>query len=390
MEKEELFRNKKFMLNFLKKIIKPKYNTLNIVKIKASNIVYNYNYLKSLQKEAEIFPVLKSNAYGHGLKEICRVLNKTNAKIAVVDSFPEAQIAYRYFKGKILILGEMPLKAYRYCFFKRTEFVVYNEETLRYLSRFGKKVLVHLFVNSGMNREGIKDLEAFLQRNKHYLDKVTVNGLCSHFASAEMDSIFNETQSENFAADLNTLKKAGYFPTWVHLGNSAAVFKTNNKFLTAYRPGLSLYGYSPFDENGREIFLKPALQVFSKIVSLQDLKAGESVSYNESFRVKEATRIAVIPFGYFEGLDRRLSNRAEFMINGTDGVIWSPIAGKVCMNLTCLDLGGQTAQKGDQVVIVSSNKEDVNSVLSLSRYMNTIPYEFLVRLQANIRREIIW
>jgi len=377
------------MLNFLKTIVKPKYNTLNIVKIKAGNIVYNYNYLKSLQKEAEIFPVLKSNAYGHGLKEICRILNKTNAKIAVVDSFPEAQIAYRYFKGKILILGEMPLKAYRYCFFKRTEFVVYNEETLRYLSRFGKKVLIHLFVNSGMNREGIKDLEAFLQRNKHYLDKVTVNGLCSHFASAEMDSIFNETQSENFAADLNTLKKAGYFPTWVHLGNSAAVFKTNNKFLTAYRPGLSLYGYSPFDENGREIFLKPALQVFSKIVSLQDLKAGESVSYNESFRVKEATRIAVVPFGYFEGLDRRLSNRAKFLVIAGTNKFWAQIAGRVCMNLCCLNLENQLARVGDEVQIVSDNPNDFNSVRAISELIGTIPYEFLAKIQTSIRREIV-
>jgi alanine racemase len=377
------------MLNLIRTILKPKYDTLNIVKIKADNIIYNYNYLKSLQKEAEIFPVLKSNAYGHGLKEVCRVLNRTNAKMAVVDSFPEAQIAYRYFRGKILILGEMPLKAYRYCLFKRTEFVVYNEETLRYLSRFGKKIFIHLFVNSGMNREGIKNLELFLQRNKHYLDKVTVSGLCSHFASAEMNSIFNETQSDNFAADLDTLKKAGYFPTWVHLGNSAAVFKTNNKFLTAYRPGLSLYGYSPFDENGREIFLKPALQVFSKIVSLQDLKTDESVSYNESFRAKEDTRIAVIPFGYFEGLDRRLSNRARFLVIAGTNKFWAQIAGRVCMNLCCLNLENQLARIGDEVQIVSDNPNDFNSVRALSELIGTIPYEFLAKIQTNIRREII-
>ncbi len=377
------------MINLIRQLLKPKYDTLNIIKIKADNILYNYNYLKNLQREAEIFPVLKSNAYGHGLKEICQILNRSSAKIAVVDSYPEAQVAYRYFKGKILILGEMPLKAYRYCLFKKTEFIVYNAETLKYLSRFGKKVFVHLFINSGMNREGIQDLSSFIKNNKRYLDRVTVNGLCSHFASADIDSILNETQSDNFSEALDILRSAGYFPKWVHLGNSASVFKSSNKFLTAYRPGISLYGYSPFEGGEREVFLRPALQVYSKIVSVQNLRANESVSYNESYRAPNDTKIAVIPFGYFEGLDRRLSNRAQFLVLAGANKFWAPIAGRVCMNLCCLDVRDQLVKIGDEVQIVSDNPTDLNSVEAISRLIGTISYEFLAKLQANIRREII-
>jgi len=378
------------MLNFLRKLIKPKYPTLNKIEISAANILDNYRHLKTLQPTAAIFPVLKANAYGHGLKEMCQILNATDAPLVVVDSFPEAQIAYRYFQAKVLILGEMPLKAYRHCQFKRTEFTVYNAGTLKYLARFGKRAKVHLFFNSGMNREGLKDLPAFLAANKKYLAKVDVVGFCSHLASAEEDSPLNETQLDNFSEALETLRAAGFFPKWVHLGNSAALFKLDDQLLTAYRPGLALYGYNPFsDESGRGDGLKPALEVFSHIVSLQDLSAGESVSYNAIYHAPEATRIAVIPFGYFEGLDRRLSNRANFLVQTEREEFFSPIAGQVCMNLTCLDIGLRPAAVGDLVKIISAQPEDQNSLVNLSALMGTIPYEVLVKLQGNIRREII-
>jgi len=377
------------MLNFLRKLIKPKYKTLNIIEINAQNIIANFNFLKGLQESAELFPVLKSNAYGHGLREVCRILNKTSAPMVAVDSFPEAQIVYRYFKRKVLILGEMPLRAYRYCRFKRTEFVVYNEETLRYLSRFGKKVHIHLFVNSGMNREGIKDLDIFIGRNRKYLEKMEVAGLCSHLASADEDSSLNEKQEEKFMADLDILRSAGFFPRWVHLGNSAALFRLDNKLLTAYRPGLALYGYDPFFDEQEDSPLKPALEIFSHIISIQNLQPGETVSYNETYQINKPTRVVIIPFGYFEGLSRRLSNKAEFLVQSDSGDFWAPVAGNVCMNLTCLDVGQRMVRVGDVVKVVSADVRDPNSIFGLAELMGVIPYEFLVKIQANIRRELI-
>ena len=383
------------MINFFRQLFKPKYETLNKIEIDAKKILTNYQFLKTQQGSAEIFPVLKSNAYGHGLKEMCLILNESSAPLVVVDSFPEAQIAWRYFKRKVLILGEMPLDAYSYCDFKRTEFAVYDSETLKYLARHRKKAHIHLFVNSGMNREGIKDLNEFIKINSKYLDRVEVTGLCSHLASADEQSILNQTQEQEFINALECLRAAGYFPKWVHLGNSAGLLTLKNKLLTAYRPGLALYGYSPFSDSDDSAFeansfLQPALKVVSRVVSVQTLFPGESVSYNESYHATKETNIAIIPFGYFEGLDRRLSNKAEFNIVSGNSSFWAPVAGRVCMNLTCLDANRQTIRKGDLVIIVSSDKEDRNSVLELSRLMNTIPYEFLVRLQANIRREIVW
>lgn len=377
------------MMDLIRKIIKPKYDSLNHIEIDASKIISNFNYLQSLHQEKEVFPVLKANAYGHGLKEIARILNYTNAKMVVVDSYPEAQIVYRYFKGKVLILGEMPHRAYHYCKLNRTEFIVYNEDTLRHLSRYKKRARIHLFINTGMNREGIKDVDAFLKNNKEYLDKVEVTGVCSHFLAADYRSHFNSSQEEEFVEALKKINEAGYYPKWVHTDNSAAAFWSDNKSLTACRPGLALYGYNPLNyEDSALTNLKPALEVYSQIVSIQNVEAGETVSYGEDFKVDKESQIAVIPFGYFEGLDRRLSNQAEFLIY-CNRDIYAPIAGRVCMNLTCLDVGKENIQVGDEVQIVSSNKTDVNSVENLASLMDTISYEFLVKLQANIRRTII-
>ncbi|MCX6797725.1 MAG: alanine racemase [Candidatus Falkowbacteria bacterium] len=366
------------MLNFLRQISKPQYETLNRLEIVADNIVNNYNYLQSLKPAALIFPVLKSNAYGHGLKELCQILNRTTAKMLVVDSFPEAQIVYKNFKGRVLILGEMPLTVYKYCNFRRTEFCVYNSGTVKYLANNYPGLKIHLFLNTGMNREGIKDIKSFYEENKIYLSKLNVNGLCSHLAAAEKKT---ESQENTFLRMVEYLKQQGISPKYIHLGNSLGFFTTKNTIANAFRIGLALYGYDA------DIKLKPALKLYSKVVAIQNVSPGETVSYGTDYVVQTKTKLAVIPFGYFEGLDRRLSSSAiEFLINGQP----AKIAGPVCMNLTVLDIFNNSDIKvGDEVELIINNNQASNSVLNISGIMGTIPYEFLVKLNANIRRLIV-
>jgi len=376
------------MLDFLRKIIKPRYEAMNIVEIKADNILANFSYLQSLRPEAEIIPVLKSNAYGHGLKEICQILNRSQAKIVAVDSYPEAQIVCHYFKGKVLILGEMPKEVYSYTKLKRTEFVIYRTETLKELARYGKRAKVHLFFNSGMNREGIDDLEEFIKNNFKDLNKVDVVGFCSHLATADdLNSKLLEEQETSFLNALVLLKEKGFKPKHIHLGNSAGIFSLKNSIYTAFRPGLAFYGYSPFpDKTIAE--LKPALEIKTKILKVSTIEPGQSASYNESYIAKEKTKIALIPFGYFEGLDRRLSNQASFRIINKDENVFAKIAGNVCMNLSCLDLGYYDVQEGALVEIISRNQSALNSLENISSFGGGL-YETLIRIQANIRRRIL-
>jgi alanine racemase len=382
------------MINYLRQLVKPKYPTLNRIEINSEAIFANLKLLQSLQPQAELIPVLKSNAYGHGLKEICLILNKAEIKMIALDSFPELQIAYRYFKGKILLIGEMPVAAYAYIKWSRTEICVYNSATLKTLAAYNNQACIHLFINSGMNREGIKDLPSFWQEHLSCWPSLKINGLCSHLLDAENDSQYNQEQKQVFFQALDFLQTKNINPQYVHLANSAGIFSVQDERLTACRPGLAVYGYNPFAADSlyfkQAEELRPALRLVSTVVSLQTLVPGEVVSYNATYTANREVQVAVIPFGYYEGLDRRLSNRATFKIIHNNKNILAKLAGRVCMNLTCLEVGGEgPVAIGDEVVLFSDNKEETNSLENLAKLQETIVYELLVKIQANIRKYII-
>lgn len=382
------------MINTIKKLLKPKYEPLNKVYVLKKSLLDNFNYLSSLRPGLKLIPILKSNAYGHGLREVAKVLNESSAKMVGVDSFPEAQIVYKNFKGKVLILGEMPLRAYDYCLKDRTEFVVYNLETVKYLSRHKPGASIHLFINSGMNREGISDIENFLIAARQDLSLLKVSGCMTHLASAEENSDLNQKQLDKFFKDLDIIFKYQYRPEWIHAGNSAATFSLKDDRLNASRIGLALFGHSPFSEDSPHYEvskkLKPAMKVVSTIVGKQNLKKGDKVSYNELYEAKREVGLALVPFGYYEGLDRRMSNTAQFLVL-SDKPFYAKVAGRVCMNLVCLDCGENNFRIGDRVEIVSPfNSDEVyNSIKNLAKISQTIPYELLVKIQSNIRREVI-
>jgi alanine racemase len=314
--------------------------------------------------------------------------------MVAVDSFPEAQIVYNNFSGQVLILGEMPEAAYRYANFRRSEFCVYNSKTIKHLARYGKRAKIHLFFNSGMNREGIKDMERFIADNLEFLEKVNIVGLCSHLAESEEEgSELTEKQAINFFDALVSLEKHGFHPHFVHLGNSGGVFTLHDRRLTAFRTGLAFYGYNPFSIGHPQYAaadrnLRPALRLVSRIVSVQSLTPGDRVSYNGLYTANEAESSAVIPFGYYEGLNRGLSNQARFL--DMRHARYVGIAGSVCMNLCCLATGKERMEIGDEVEVISWNGEADNSVYNLSKISKNIPYQTLVALRDNIRREVIW
>jgi len=147
---------------------------MNMIYVDRSAILDNYTLLKKLQPQAELFPVLKSNAYGHGIKHIAKILNKTDAPYLVVDSYPEYMLVKKYSKKNILLLGETLPENYRHFDYKKVTFCVYNIKSLEALGRSGKPVKIHLFVNTGMYREGanlhsLPEYIALLQKYPHII-----------------------------------------------------------------------------------------------------------------------------------------------------------------------------------------------------------------------------
>lgn len=382
-------------IDFLREVKRPKYESLNKIEIHKNHILENITFLSCLYPAATLIPVLKSNAYGHGLKQIASILEATDLPLLAVDSFPEALALYSTSSKNILVLGEHLPSVYQYFDPRRTEFCVYNIETLRHISQVHKKPRVHLFVNTGMHREGIGDLPYFLHQVRSFSKDIEIVGICSHFASADITSDLNQKQKERFSSAVRILKISGLAPhlKYIHLGNSAGIFHTDLDFTTTFRSGYAMYGYNPFSPT-HEFYtksnnLKPALRVFSHIVALQKICKGESVSYNETWKAKEDTIIAVIAFGYADGLRRGLSNKG-FCYVGKDKEKCVPVVGNVCMNLTCLDIGCDESIKiGDEVEVFSDDPNKKNSFYNVASQLDTIPYEIMTGLNPMTRRIIV-
>ncbi|MBU0981347.1 alanine racemase [Patescibacteria group bacterium] len=371
------------MLSFLKK----KYRTLNTVEIFESALIHNLNLFKKLVPRISVCPVLKSNAYGFGLTEVAKILEKQNPEFFVVDSLYEA---YKLKKARIhtpiLILGyTLPenLRIKRLPF----HFTVSDLATARKFQKL--KNPIHIELDTGMGRMGFK-METFKNNLKELREiNLNIQGIFTHFADADNpDNTYTKTQYQLFEDAIKLCKEEGFNPKWIHSQNSAAALKLKSPYLNMMRLGLSLYGISPYQESDEAYEfltdLKPALEVKSTLILVKNLQKGEKVSYGCTFTAPHDMKIGVVPFGYYEGIPIALSNKGYLQVKGE----FCPILGRVCMNHTMIDLKKIDAKIGDEVIIYSKDPEALNSFTSSAKFANTIPYELMVRLSESTRREV--
>jgi alanine racemase len=368
-----------------------KLDTLNRVEIHSEIIRNNIRVLQKAAHNKTMFPVLKSNAYGHGLPQIVEIIKQFDFPSIAVDSYSEALEIWKVQKRPVLVMGPSIPNNIRQYKWKYLSLCVSNIEVLKAVSEMKKRVRTHLFVNTGMNREGLQKEEIFeafeiLKRSP----KIELEGVCSHFADADGETeVFNREQEKRFSEYLDLVFQEGFSPKYIHLGNSAGCSKTSDKRINAFRPGIALYGYNPLllvDPNSSKLSgLKPALELVSTITNIQSLKKGDTVGYNRTFTAEREMCVGVVPVGYFEALDRKLSSTGFLKYNNT----FLPILGRVCMNLTCFSLGKTEAKIGDKITIISKNPSDKNNVENIAKQVGTIPYEVCTRVEQGIRREII-
>lgn len=362
-----------------------KIDTLNRVEVIAGNILHNFDFFQKENKHAKIFPVLKSNAYGHGLKQVVKILENRGVEYFIVDSYYEALQIKEVSNKKVLMIGYTKPENYKYFKWKNLAVSIFDMESLKTLGKLGQKINVHLFVNTGMNREGIsiKDLPLYLAELKKY-SALNMEGVCTHLADADNEEDdFTNQQIEKFKKALKIIKDADFNPKYKHISATGGSYKIKFPDFNAVRLGIGLYGYNPaklFDQK-----LKPAVRVISTVVSVQELKPGDKVSYNCTYMAGKDMKIAILPVGYYECLDRKLSNKGFFKVKDQ----FLPITGRVCMNLTCVDIVDLDLKIGDEVVVISEKTNDKNSVENMAQMIDTISYEVLTRINGSIRRIII-
>jgi len=363
------------------------YHHLNKILIDERALISNHQTLKKLHPESKIAPVLKSNAYGHGLTTVASIFDKLNAPFLIVDSLYEAYELYKKnIKTPILIIGYTDPRNYAV---KPLPFhySVFDLETAQALNKYQPGSSIHIFVDTGMSREGVRidNLPNFIKEIQK-LKNIKVEGLVSHFADADnpTDASFTKKQLNNYHQALQIFNDHGIDPKWKHISASAGAFKVENKTFNLIRAGLVSYGVSPFDENIKQ--LKPSLTLQSTIIQIKQLQKGDLVSYSLTYQAPSDMTVGILPAGYYEGVDRRLSNRGVVKIKNK----YCPIVGRVCMNLTIIDLSKVKNPKvGDKVEIYSTDTTAENSVFNLAKTAQTIPYKLLTGLADSIRREPI-
>ena len=334
------------------------YKTLNRIEISRKNLLENYRFLSAINRKIKIAPVLKSNGYGHGIIEVAQILDKVGAPFFCVDSLYEAYELYKAkIKTPVLIMGYTNpenLKIKKLLF----SFAVFDLQTVEILNKYQPGCAVHIFVDTGMSREGVtlEDLPDFLKTLKKL--NVKVDGLMSHLAGG-MDKL----QIQRFHQAQKLVQKYGFSPKWIHLGTSGNMA----------RVGLKLY------------LQKPILKFISHLAQVKKIKKSERVGYDRTYKAKKDTIIGIIPAGYYDGVNRGLSNKGFVKIKN----IFCPIIGRVSMNMTTVDLSKTYAKIGDEVIIYSDNPQNKNSVENATKICKKIPYEILVNLAESTKRIIV-
>jgi alanine racemase len=254
-------------------------------------------------------------------------------------------------------------------------------------ARHRARVGYHLKIDTGMNRLGFRSdnlrrtLPEVLSSPNLHLDAVY-----THFATADDPDLplFNE-QRVRFEAALKVVTELGARPALRHASNSAALLRDSRAWYDVVRPGLLLYGVVP-PPLGSTIPLAPVLSLTSRVVAVKGVRPGEGVGYGWRFRAAAATTIAVIPAGYADGLDTRLSGRGHVLIRGRR----VPIVGSVCMDMLMVDVSGLEVAPGDEVVIIGrqgSESWQRIDVREMAAAIGTIPWEVVCRLGARIERQ---
>ncbi len=364
----------------------------SVIQVSGSALAHNLNLIKGkVDRDCQVMPVIKSDAYGHGILETARLFENMSTWGFGIYEMEEAAILRRSGIEATLfmlsgLLGEGAEKVLE---FDLTPGVVSLDELneLETKARIhGKRVKVHLKVDTGMSRFGMKPDEIYwAAKERESFGHLEFEGIYSHFACAdEPDHAANERQLRLFKDVIDQVKLSGWHPKFIHMANSAAIMFNKESHFNLVRPGIAIYGALSGNGEARPYpGLMQAMSFSSRIVHIKDLPKGACISYGHTFRAKGPIRAALVPVGYDNGYMRRLSNNADVLIGGRR----CPVLGNVCMKTIVVDVTKvPDCRVGDEVVLMGRQDQEMVSAVELAQKASTISYELLCLLGKLNRR----
>ncbi len=347
--------------------------------------------LRSIRAHAgvPVMGIVKANAYGHGLVPVALHLQAQGIEQLGV-AFLEEGVALRQagITIPILVLGGIFGPQVAQFIVHDLEITVSSLDKLRQVEAaaqaLGRKAVIHLKVDTGMERIGVHSYSAAPFIEAAVASKWCVlKGIYSHLACADdPQSSMTRLQVERFHEACAHFTRIGAPMPLRHLANSGGVLHFPETHQDMVRPGILLYGVLPDPASLPAVDVKPVLSLVSQVVYFKVVKAGNPVSYGATWTPVEDTRVVTIPIGYGDGYPRALSSRGEVLIRGHR----YPIVGRICMDQFMVDIGHDSAWNEDEVVLIGRQDETMITAESVAQAAGTIPYEILTGLNQRIPR----
>ncbi|MDA8078031.1 MAG: alanine racemase [Nitrospiraceae bacterium] len=359
-----------------------------VAEIDLSALQNNLAVVRKIVRKRAVIAVVKADAYGHGAAAVSRALTAEGITHLAVAFTGEARVLRASgITVPIIVLFDRS-DIHDYFDLSLTPVVSDRRAAAAFSSEAARRstvMSVHLKIDTGMGRLGVQAGAAASEAVAIAgMEGIKLAGLMSHFSEADLaDRSYALEQIKAFEEIRKTVVTRLGHPVLCHMANSAAALSLHDALFDAVRPGILLYGCSPFEE---DFGLKPVMKVKTHILALRRLSKGQPVSYGRTFVTRRESLIGVIPAGYADGFNRLFSNNAEVLVRGRR----APVAGRVCMDLTMIDVTGiQDVSEGDEVVLLGGQAGETITAREMASRINTIPYEIITSLGSRARREYI-
>ena len=350
------------------------------LEINLNNFKDNINEIKKIHPNKEIIPVIKANGYGTHINKRLDIINEFNiVAVAIVEEAIELRnIGYQ---KDILVLNQ-PYEE------EIDDIIKYNIipgicsiDFLNKLIKTNKKTKIHIEVETGMNRTGFSSLKEVIPVLQN--SNIIVDGLYTHFSSADTDDEYTKKQINKFIEFYNEISKNIKNIRYIHTSASNGLINYKLDITNAIRPGIIMYGYPSYNEISNKIKLKPTASLISKISYIKEVPKNESISYNQTYKTTKRTKVATIGIGYADGIRRALSNKGNVVINNT----LCPIIGNVCMDSILVDITKLKEVSIGYKVYIFDNK--LITLEDIATECNSINYEILCNISDRVPRHYI-
>jgi alanine racemase len=363
--------------------LRPTYAVVRLSRLRA-----NLAAVKKHVAPARVMPILKANAYGHGLEAVARALAPLADAFGV--ALVEEGIALRRLgiENPILVFGGVWTRQIPLFLDHGLTLTVPSLARLRDVEEAAAarsaRARVHLKIDTGMERIGVHyyNAEGLLEaaaRSPH----VHVEGVYSHFANADADDLADaRRQLARFEEVLRFYERRSLPVPQRHMANSAALLRLEESHLDLVRPGIVLYGVYPFAGAPHTVEVLPALSWISRVVYFKVVEAESPVSYGSTWKSNHRVRVVTVPVGYGDGYFRSMSNRARVILRGQR---FSQV-GAICMDQMMVNIEDGTGYNGDEVVLIGEQEGERLTVEELATWAGTIPYEILTAINERVPR----